>query len=108
MGRSDESLDARVAQLERLLAAITAERDLQARRADALSRELVRSETALAELESLRVALAASEARADFADECREQLERVERELEAMRSTLSWRSTQPLRVVRRRFPNGPN
>ncbi len=106
MSANEESVDARVMRLERELATMTTKHGLQAARADALTRELVCSETAAADAEALRIALAVAEARADFSDEGRTQLENLERELMATRATLSWRTTQPLRIVRRRFPNG--
>jgi chromosome segregation ATPase len=98
----------RLRELERALAAMTAERNRHSARADALTRELVRSETALAEVEVLRAKLAkltAMEAERTRAQAYIDQLGRVERELAATRATISWRTTSPLRVIRRRiFP----
>ena len=102
-GGPAEPLAVELARLQRELATAQAERDLHAQRADALTRELMASETAAADVEALRAALTAALEQVEHYDDVREQLDRVERELAATHATFSWRVTHAMRFVRRGF-----
>lgn len=96
--------------LQRELAVAAAHHDRLAERVAALTKELVASELALADVEELRARVESlrtelDEARAESEAELQAaylQIGNLTRELEAVHATVSWRITRVLRSVRRR------
>ena len=112
--------DTQRASPERDLAVLMAERDQLAARAAALTMQLLEAETALSEVESLRIQKEALSVetitqRAELArlrdalavarqatDVAYHQIDNLTRELDATHRTVSWRLTAALRATRRR------